>query len=201
VILQNCRRQLFSITIELFFYWKSHGLGPRSHGPGPWFRLMSPRHSRPISTVDFNSGGKDFIKMKGYRRSNPNPRSWPTRRGRRIGPVRQHHRGLAEALPTSSPGHGDAGFLGQNDTGVDGVLTRAKMWQGMAPRRLTEATSLLRALTMVNGRSGTLPASRSSSTPSSWPPLASRPIQWLQSMTFSSNLVAARVWRVSSFAV
>jgi hypothetical protein len=35
---------------------------------------------------------------------------------------------------------------------------------------------------------------------SSWPPLASRPVQWLQSVTNSSNLVAARVQRVLSFA-
>jgi hypothetical protein len=35
--------------------------------------------------------------------------------------------------------------------------------------------------------------SRSSPTSSSWPPLASRLVQWLQSATNSSNLVAARV--------
>jgi hypothetical protein len=34
----------------------------------------------------------------------------------------------------------------------------------------------------------------------SWPSLASRLVQWLQLATNSSNLVAARVWQVSSFA-
>jgi hypothetical protein len=52
----------------------------------------------------------------------------------------------------------------------------------------------------VSDGSGTLLAPRSSSTPSSWPPLASKPVQLLQSTMFSSNLVAARVQRVSSFA-
>jgi hypothetical protein len=44
------------------------------------------------------------------------------------------------------------------------------------------------------------PVSRSSPTSSSWPPLASRLVKWLQSMMNSLNLVAARVRRVSSFA-
>jgi hypothetical protein len=38
------------------------------------------------------------------------------------------------------------------------------------------------------------------STPSSWPPLAFRPVQWPQSITFSANLVTARVQRVSTSA-
>jgi hypothetical protein len=53
---------------------------------------------------------------------------------------------------------------------------------------------------MVSGGSSALPASGSSSTPSPWPLLASRPVQWLLSMMFSSNLVVARVRQVSSFA-
>jgi hypothetical protein len=100
----------------------------------------------------------------------------------------------------SSPRHGDAGFLGQNDAGVDGVLTRGETQRGMTPRWLAAAASLLRAWAMMSGGSGALPTSRSSSTPSSWPPLASRLVQWLQSRTFISNLVAARVRWVSSFA-
>jgi hypothetical protein len=47
---------------------------------------------------------------------------------------------------------------------------------------------------------GEAPASRSSQASSSWPPLASRSVQWLQSVMNSSNLVAARVRRISSFA-
>jgi hypothetical protein len=83
--------------------------------------------------------------------------------------------------------------------GVDGVLTRGKMRQGTTPRWLAAVASLLRAWATLSDGSGTLVALRSSSTPSSWPHLASRPVQWLQSTTFSSNLVAARVRRVSSF--
>jgi hypothetical protein len=52
----------------------------------------------------------------------------------------------------------------------------------------------------VRSFSGEALASRSSPTSSSWPPLASRPVQWLQSATNNSNLVAARVRRVSRFA-
>jgi hypothetical protein len=54
---------------------KSCGIGPRSHRPGPWFWLMSPRHSRSLSTVDSLICGSDYIKMKGYRQSNPDPPS------------------------------------------------------------------------------------------------------------------------------
>jgi hypothetical protein len=52
----------------------------------------------------------------------------------------------------------------------------------------------------VKVTSGEAPSPRSSPTCSSWPRLASRPVQWLQSVTKSSNLVAARVQRVSSLA-
>jgi hypothetical protein len=43
-------------------------------------------------------------------------------------------------------------------------------------------------------------ASRCSPMSSSWPPLAARPVHWLQSATNSSNLVAARVRRVLGLA-
>jgi hypothetical protein len=43
-------------------------------------------------------------------------------------------------------------------------------------------------------------ASRSSPMSSSWPPLASMPVQWLQSAMNSSNLVAARVRRLLGLA-
>jgi hypothetical protein len=117
-------------------------------------------------------------------------------------PTRVAHKPGATACQSSAPElseHGDAGFWGQNDAGVDGVLTRAKTRRGTAPWWLAAVASRLWARAMVSGGFGTLPASISSSTPSSWPPLASRPVQWLQSMTFSSNLVTARVRWVSSF--
>jgi hypothetical protein len=53
---------------------------------------------------------------------------------------------------------------------------------------------------MVKATSGEAPALRSSPTSSSCPPLASRPVQWLQSAMKSLNLVAARVQRVLSLA-
>jgi hypothetical protein len=55
-------------------------------------------------------------------------------------------------------------------------------------------------LAVVRSSFGKAPASGSSPTSSSWPPLASRLVQWLQSVTNSSNLVAARVRRVSGLA-
>jgi hypothetical protein len=119
-------------------------------------------------------------------------------RGRCIGQTRWCHRGLTGAPLPSSLGHGDAGFLGQNDMGVDGVLTQGKMRRGTAPRWLAVVASLLQAWATASGGSDALPAS-SSPTSSSWPPLASRLVQWLQSVTNSSNLVAARVRRVLSF--
>jgi hypothetical protein len=51
----------------------------------------------------------------------------------------------------------------------------------------------------ASGGSDALLASRSSPKSSSWPPLASRPVQRLQSVTNSLNLVAARVRWVLSF--
>jgi hypothetical protein len=92
------------------------------------------------------------------------------------------------------------GFLGQNDAGVHEVLTRGKRRQGMALRWLAAVASLHQARATASGGSGALSASRSSPMSSSWPPLASRLVQWLQSVTFSLNLVAARVRRVSSIA-
>jgi hypothetical protein len=57
-----------------------------------------------------------------------------------------------------------------------------------------------RWLAAVRSSSGEAPTSRSGPTSSSWPPLASRPVQWLQSATNILNLVAARVRQVSGFA-
>jgi hypothetical protein len=67
-------------------------------------------------------------------------------------------------------------------------------------KRQSTGRWLRRRLAAVRYSSGEAPTSRSSPMSSSWPPLASRPVQWLQSATNSSNLVAARVRRVSSFA-
>jgi hypothetical protein len=81
--------------------------------------------------------------------------------------------GLTGASLPSSPGHVDVGFLGQNDAGVDGVLTWDETRWGMAPMWLVAAAPLLRAWMTVSGGSDALPASRSSSMPFSWPALAS----------------------------
>jgi hypothetical protein len=94
---------------------------------------MSPWHSRSLSTIDSLICDSDFIKKKGYQQSNPSP---PSTSGRLTsnsadeGGAKVWHsdtmEGLTRASLPSSPGHGDAGFLGQNDTGVDGVLTQMK---------------------------------------------------------------------------
>jgi hypothetical protein len=81
--------------------------------------------------------------------------------------------GLTGASCPSSPGHDDTGFLRQNDAGVNMALTHDEMRRGMAPWWLTVVAQLLRARMTVSGGSSALSASRSSSTPSSWPPLAS----------------------------
>jgi hypothetical protein len=67
-------------------------------------------------------------------------------------------------------------------------------------KRRSTRRRLGRRLAAVRSSSGEVPASRSSPTSSSWPPLASRTVQWLQSVMNSSNLVAARVQQVSGIA-
>jgi hypothetical protein len=84
---------------------------------------------------------------------------------------------------------------GNNDS-----YPRQKTQRGTAPRWLAAAASLLQAQATASSGSSAPPTSRNSPTSSSWPPLASRLVQWLQSAMNSSNLVAARVQRVSSFA-
>jgi hypothetical protein len=51
--------------------------------------------------------------------------------------------GLVRASLLSYLGHGNAGFWGQKDTGVNGVLTRDETWRGTAPRCLATVTPLL----------------------------------------------------------
>jgi hypothetical protein len=76
------------------------------------------------------------------------------------------------------------------------LLTTAEMDH----KRRSKGRRLGQQLEVVRSFSGKAPALRSSPTSSSWPPLASRPVQWLKSATNSSNLVADRVRRVLSFA-
>jgi hypothetical protein len=205
--LQNSRCRLFSIIIELFFYWKSRGIGPWSHGPqvhgfGSWVHgiVDQSRSLILIRATMILLKWKDIDDLIPALHLRATTHITPGWRGRCIGPVRRCYRGLTEAPLQSSLGPGDAGFWGQNDARRDGVLTRGETRWGTAPRWLTAVASLLWAQATVSGGSGTLPTSISSSTPSSWPPRAYRPVQWLQSTTFSSNFVAARVQRDSSFA-
>jgi hypothetical protein len=141
---------------------------------------MSPRHSRSLTVVDSLICGSNVIKMKGYRQSNPGPSSTSgrltstpadrggaqVRRGDTMG-------GSPELRSPSSPGHDDVRFWGQNEAGIDGVLTRDETWWGTTPRWLVAVGPLLLARMMVSGGSGALLASRSSSTSSSWSLLAS----------------------------
>jgi hypothetical protein len=131
----------------------------------------------------------------------PGISQWTGRWGWRTGPVRWRHRGLDGAPLSSYPGHADMVFSGQNDMVVDRVLTQGKTWLGTTPRWLAAEASHLQAWAMVSGGSGALPASWSSPTSSSWPPLASRPIQLLQSVMNSSNMVAARVRKAKIWAM
>jgi hypothetical protein len=73
VFLQNSEHRLFSIIIELFFYWTSRGIGPAPHGPGPRFWLMSLPHSGSISVVGSLLDAQILMKMTGYPRSNISP--------------------------------------------------------------------------------------------------------------------------------
>jgi hypothetical protein len=81
--------------------------------------------------------------------------------------------GSSELRSRALRGTATRGFWGQNDAGLDRVLTQDETRRGTAPRWLTVATPLLRARTTVSGVSDTLLTSKNSSTPSSWPPLAS----------------------------
>jgi hypothetical protein len=163
----------------------------RVHGFSSWVHNIVDQ-SRPLILI---RTGRILLKRKGWTAHIKLGR-WR----RCTGPEWWRQRGLARAPLLSSPRHGDAGFLGQNDVRVDMVLTWGETWWGTAPRWLVAAATLLWARATVSGGSGALPTSRSSSASSSWPPLASRLVQWLQSMMVSSNLVAARVWQVSRFA-
>jgi hypothetical protein len=62
-------------------------------------------------------------------------------------------------------------------------------------KRRSMGRRLKRRLVAVRSSSSEAPASRSSPMSSLWPPLSSSSVQWLQSVTNSSNLVAARVRR------
>jgi hypothetical protein len=112
---------------------------------------------------------------------------WTGRQGWCTGPARWCHRGLAGAPLLSSPGHDDVGFSGPNDAGVDMVLTWGKTRHGTASRQLAATTLVLRISSVVHGHSKAAPTSRSSPTSSLWPPLASRLVQWLQSVRNSLN--------------
>jgi hypothetical protein len=116
--------------------------------------------------------------------------------GRRIGLGWHHLGGLTGASLLSSPRHDDVGFLGQNDTGVDGILTQDATRWGTVPRCLMVKSPLLQAWTTVSGGSGALPPSRSSSTPSSWPPLASPGDELARAAAEQWRTMAARVWFV-----
>jgi hypothetical protein len=147
----------------------------RVHGFGSWVHGIVD-HSRSLILW---SAAQILLKWKGFSNiilalhlwADNSPQTQPT--GRCIGPAWRRHGALTGASLPSSWGHGDVGILGQNDTGVDGVLIWDKTWLGTAPRWLTTVAPLIQSQTTVSGGSGALLPSRSSSTPSTWPPLAS----------------------------
>jgi hypothetical protein len=173
----------------------------RVHGFGSWVHDIADQ-SRPLILI---RAARILLKWKGIGDLILTLHLWadgshhirPTGAAHRPGAAGQWgaHRSFAPELS----GAWWRRVFGAKWCGVDGVLTRGEMRWGTTPRRLAAVVSLLRARVTVSDDFDTLLAPRSSSTPSSWPPLASRLVQWLESMTFSSNLVAARVQRVTSF--
>jgi hypothetical protein len=148
------------------------------------------------------------MKMKGYPRSNPGHRSmngWlgvcllPWLGSTEVECRRRHGRRLegAQARPIG-PQTPIWFFL--RDLGYERNLFYPLTVAKPGHKRQWTGRRLGRRLAAVRSSSGEAPTSRSSPTSSPWPPLASRPVQWLQWATNSSNLVAAKVRRVSSFA-
>jgi hypothetical protein len=148
------------------------------------------------------------MKMKGYPRSNPGRRSTNGWHGVCLLPWlgsteakrrRRHGRRLegAQARPI---GHQTPIRFFLRDLGYKRNLFYPLTAAKPGHKRRWTGRRLGQRLAAVRSSSGEAPASRSSPTSSSWPPLASRPVQFLQWASNSSNLVAARVRRVSSFA-
>jgi hypothetical protein len=93
---KNIGIRLFLKFLGLFFYWKWHGIGPRSHGPGPrWMvqestdfikqRSLVSRsmirilyhegvHNVLIMAVESKTDGQLLIKLNRYLGSNPGRR-------------------------------------------------------------------------------------------------------------------------------
>jgi hypothetical protein len=148
------------------------------------------------------------MKTKGYPRSNPGRRSMNGRPGAHLLPwlglieaERRGHRGRRlEGAQAHPIGHQTLIRFFLRDLGYERNLFCPLTAVKLGHKRWSMGRQLGLWLAVVRSSSGEAPTSRSSPTSSSWPLLASRPVQWLQSATNSSNLVAARVRRVLSFA-
>jgi hypothetical protein len=111
----------------------------------------------------------------------------------------RHGQAIKASLPRVTR-HDSSGSNPKKEAGSRWLLPEVKTRWGTASTWLTAVASLLQAWTMASGGSGTPLAWRSHPTSSLCPPLASRSVQWLKSVTNSLNLVAARVRWVLSFA-
>jgi hypothetical protein len=149
-----------------------------------------------------------LMKTKGYPRSNPGRQSTNGRPGARLLPwlssteAERHwcHGRRLEGAQAHPIGHQTLIQFFLRDLGYKRNLFCTLIAVKPGHKRRLMGRRLGRQLATVRSSSGEAPASRSSPTSSSWPPLASRPVQWLQLAMNSSNLVAARVRRVSCFA-
>jgi hypothetical protein len=113
---------------------------------------------------------------------------------------RGHHGHWLEGAQARPIGHQTPIRFFLHDIGYERNLFCPLTAVELGHKRRSTGRRLRRRLAVVRSSSGEAPTSRSSPTSSSWAPLASRPVQWLQSVTNSSNFVAARVQRVSSLA-
>jgi hypothetical protein len=168
---------------------------------------MSLRHSRSISVAGSFLDARILMKMKGYPYSNLDRRSmngWsgacllpPVQLGRDRAPGRHGCRlARAQAHPM---GHQTPFWFFLRDLCYERNLFCPLIAAETDHKRWSTGRWLERCLAAVRSFSGDALASRTSPTSSLWNPLACRPVQWLQSVMNSSNLVAARVQRVSSF--
>jgi hypothetical protein len=65
VFLQNSRVRLFCWFYELFFYWKSHGIGPQTHGSGPQWSVQGSTGCIKLEPSNLWSAAQ-IRRLKGY---------------------------------------------------------------------------------------------------------------------------------------
>jgi hypothetical protein len=146
------------------------------------------------------------MKMKGYPRCNRGRRSmngWPGVRllpwlGSAEAERRGRHGRRLEGAQAHPIHHKTSIRLFLRDLGYERNLFCPLTVAEPGHKRRSTGRRLGWRLAAVRSSYGEAPASRSSPTSSSWPPLASMLVQWLQLVMNSSNLVVDRVRQVLS---